>query len=244
MPGSQEARDEEIGVMRAFKWSVVLTVAIAMSLAPMSATAQDESKQSLGVPGTFVRVASTEDGWVTLGYRLANETVGDEWMLLEVVLALPQGTQETAIKRTDIALVAPGPKVVQVATQAEYQKANFLMALNRRSEITRDPINYVPNNATASRPLNFFGDPSKPGTAAVGRDQVSLTDRFSAAGRLFFHVPGGIQLGTHNLNVVFANSTVKVPFEIMTKEQVKEFEKKLKEAEKEAKKKKKEKEKK
>jgi hypothetical protein len=227
--------------MKAFKWSVVLTVAVTVGLTAMAATAQDKPKESLGVPGTFVRVATTEDGWVTLGYRLANETVGDEWMLLEVILALPQGVKETAIKRSDIALVAPGPKVVQLATQAEYQKANYLMALNRRAEITRDPINYVPNNATTTRPLNFFGDPSKPGTAAVGRDQVSLTDRFSAAGRLYFHVPGGIQLGTHNLNVVFANSTVKVPFEIMKKEQVKEFEKKLKEAKKEAKKKKKEK---
>jgi hypothetical protein len=69
-----------------------------------------------------------------------------------------------------------------------------------------------------------------PGAAALGRDQVELSDNFSAAGKLYFHVPGGIQLGTHNLDVVFANSTVKVPFEIMTKEQQKEFEKKLKEA--------------
>jgi hypothetical protein len=196
----------------------------------VGATAQDEPKEALGVPGTFVRVASTEDGWVTLGYRLANETVGEEWMLLEVVLALPQGAKRHTMKRTDIALVAPGPKVVQLATQEEYQKANYLRPLNRRSEVTRDPINYVPNNATRSRPLNFFGAPNMPGAAALGRDQVELSDNFSAAGKLYFHVPGGIQLGTHNLDVVFANSTVKVPFEIMTKEQQKEFEKKLKEA--------------
>jgi len=191
-----------------------------------------ESKQKLSIPGKFIRVATTDDGWVTLGYRLANTTVGEEWMLLEVVLALPAKTKETTITRSDIVLVTPDSKAVPLATQGEYQDAAYLRSLNKRSQSTRDPINYAPTSSGRSRPLNFFGDPSMPGFGALGKNEITLSDSFSATGRLYFHIPGGIQYGPHNLDVQFANSMVKVPFEIMTKGREKEFEKIMKEAKK------------
>lgn len=48
-------------------------------------------------------------------------------------------------------------------------------------------------------------------------------------------MPGGIQLGNYNFDVKLADSVLKVPIEIMTEEQAKEFEKQWKEAEKKAK---------
>ena len=50
-----------------------------------------------------------------------------------------------------------------------------------------------------------------------------------------FHVPGGIQYGNYNLDVKFADSVVKVPLEIMNKQQAEDFEKKSKESVKESK---------
>ena len=61
---------------------------------------------------------------MTLGYRLANTTVGEEWMLLEVLLALPAKVKETTITRSDIVLVTPDSKAVPHATQEEYQEAS------------------------------------------------------------------------------------------------------------------------
>jgi hypothetical protein len=42
---------------------------------------------------------------------------------------------------------------------------------------------------------------------------------------VFFHVPGGIKVGQHWLNVNFGGSRVEVPFRILTKEEAKQFEK-------------------
>jgi hypothetical protein len=209
--------------------STALIVTIAMGLSAVIATAA-ESKQKLSIPGKFIRVATTDDGWVTLGYRLANTTVGEEWMLLEVVLALPKGVKHTTITRSDIVLVTPDSKGVPLATQEQFQDAAYLRSLNSRSKSTRDPINYAPRSSGRSRPLNFFGDPSMPGHGALGKNQITISDSFSVTGRLYFHVPGGIQYGPHNLDVQFTNSMVKVPFEIMTREREKEFDKAMKEA--------------
>lgn len=40
-------------------------------------------------------------------------------------------------------------------------------------------------------------------------------------GRIYFHVPGGISYGQHWLNVEFAQSLVRVPFRILTKDEEK-----------------------
>ena len=94
---------------------------------------------------------------------------------------------------------------------------------------TRDPINYAPASSSRSRPLNLFGDPAMPGHGALGKNEITISETLSATGRIYFHVPGGIQYGFHNLDVDFGDSRIKVPFDIFTKESEKEFEKKLKE---------------
>lgn len=216
-------------------WGVILIVTIAMGLPAVAAAAEEkaaeEPSQTISIPGRFIRIAVTQDGWVTLGYKTANNSVGEEWMLLDVLLALPYGVSETRIERSDIAVVAPGSQVVQLATQMEYQEAGYLRALNRRADVARDSVNYAPSSTTRARPLNFFGETGARGALALGKDVISISDRFGAVGRLFFRIPGGIQYGVHNLVVSFSNTTVKVPFEIMSEERLKTFEKTMKEIE-------------
>jgi hypothetical protein len=81
--------------------------------------------------------------------------------------------------------------------------------------------------SAGSRPLSLFGAPNLPGIAALATEQFEVTDRMAAHGRLFFHIPGGIQPGQHQLDVVFANSTVQCPFKIVgpDKDKIKELEK-------------------
>ncbi len=50
-------------------------------------------------------------------------------------------------------------------------------------------------------------------------DQVELSIHRGCFGRIYFHLPGGIALGQHWLNVKFANSLVRVPFTILTPEE-------------------------
>jgi hypothetical protein len=52
-------------------------------------------------------------------------------------------------------------------------------------------------------------------------DQVELSNTRGCVGRLYFHVPGGIQYGQHWLDVKFKNSLVRVPFRILTKDEEK-----------------------
>ena len=220
--------------MKLLKLSSTLLIAVfAMGLSATTAVAQDKaadpSALKVDIPGKFIRIAHNDKGWVTLGYRLANTTVGEEWMLLEVILAVPKGAPETTIKRSDIVLVTPDSKAVPLATQAQFQEAAYLRALNNRLRTARDPINYAPTTGANSRPLNFFGDPSMAGTLALGKNEITISQMISATGLIYFHLPGGIQHGFHNLDVDFGGSRIKVPFDIFTKESEKEFEKKLKE---------------
>jgi hypothetical protein len=77
-----------------------------------------------------------------------------------------------------------------------------------------------------SRPcaIRFFNDPGNAGSQ-LAWDQVELSPDRGCLGRLFFHVPGGIQVGQHWLHVQFDGSELQVPFRILTKEEAKEFKK-------------------
>ena len=124
--------------------------------------------------------------------------------------------------------VVPGPKVVPLATQEEFSEAGHLVALNERANIARDSVNYFPVDATRPCALSLFWSPGA-GGPRVARDQTDLSYNRACLGRLYFKVPGGITHGTYNLDVKFARSMARVPFKIMTDDEVKELEKQLKE---------------
>jgi hypothetical protein len=218
---------------------VLLATGIAFTVIsmPIATIAQEtaEPKQKVAVEGTFIRIGYNDEGWVTMGFRTANNSVGEKWMLLEVGITVMKGVQDYTLKRSDIALVTPGPKVVQLASQEDFQGAGYLRALNQRADVARDAINYFPPAASRGCAINFFANPAGGLGRGLARDVVDLSQNRACVGRIFFHIPDGIELGVHNLDVKFANSTIRVPFRIMTKDQVKEFEKEWKEARKKAK---------
>ena len=61
-----------------------------------------QAEQHIGVEGTFVRVAENDEGWVVVGYRIANESVGEKYMLVRVGLTLTETTGPQTITRDDI----------------------------------------------------------------------------------------------------------------------------------------------
>jgi hypothetical protein len=200
------------------------------------ASAEDETAaqagEKTGVEGTFVRVAENNEGYVVLGYTTANESVKEKWMLLNVGITLQDGVEAQKITRDQIKLVTPDDQVISLATQEEFMKASGVLdPMNARANMESESINYFPNGRTRPCRIGFFGEMDR----AVGDlsfNQVDVDDRSACMGRIYFQVPEGVQYGNYNLDVQFADSIVRVPFKIMTKEEAKAFDKQWKAEEK------------
>jgi hypothetical protein len=219
---------------------MVLALAVGIAAFGAVATAEEETAaqagEKTGIEGTFVRVAENGEGWVVLGYETANYAVGKEWVLFDVGMTVQRGVKGQKITRDQIKLVTPDEKVISLPTQEEFMKARGeVAAMSQQDNMMHQSINYFPPGADQPCALRFFADPAQMGRG-LAYDEVELNSQRACVGRLYFQIPGGLQLGNYNLDVQFANSIVRVPMKIMTKEEAKKFEKEWKEAEKEAKK--------
>ncbi len=173
--------------------------------------------QIMTIEGNFVRVAYNNEGYAILGYRLANYSLGEEWMLIEFGTTLRDGVPLYKLTRDAVSLETPDGKTIPLPTVQEYRAGNT-QALQAREKVQRDSINYFPPGASRACRIGFF---SVLDERPMSWDEVELSPQRACLGRLFFKVPGGIQYGQHWLNVKFANSVVRVPFRILTKEEEK-----------------------
>jgi hypothetical protein len=174
--------------------------------------------------GTYVRVAYNNQGFATLGYRMAQQSVGEEWMLLDIGLTLRGSTKDVTLKREDLKIKTPDGTLVPLATQKQYAEAGYLRALNMRSKVVRDSINYFPVEASRACAIQFFANLGQAGPQ-IAFDQVELSTNRACVGRVYFQIPGGIKVGQHWLVVNFGGSEVQVPFRTLTKEEQKLLEK-------------------
>ena len=219
---------------------VVSSVAAGLLLA-LPVAAKDKEKPEApkiaipdaGVPqimtleGRFVRVAYNNEGYAVLGYRVANLSVGEKWMLLDIGLTLRDKVPEYTLTRDAIAISTPDGKSIPMASNEEFRTAP-LEALDRRARIQSDSINYFPPQATVACRIGFFADIDQGGQSY---DQVTLNSQRGCMGRIFFHLPDGIARGQHWLDVQFDKSVVRVPFRIFTDEEYKTLDKNYKDIE-------------
>jgi hypothetical protein len=217
---------------------VVFTLLLATGGAVVQAEEEEAPEQRMAAKGRLVRLAYNDEGWVTLGYQIANGSVGDEWMLLEMGMTLQQGVKNQTIKREDVTVTTPDGASIPLPTQTEFNKVN-LRSLDARANKVHDSINYFPVMTNKACRIGFFTDPGQPGRGPAFETVEVSWDR-ACLGRIYFHIPDGIQYGQHFLNVQFADSVVKVPFKIVTKEELKEMGDQYKAMKKEAKQKAKE----
>jgi hypothetical protein len=220
----------------------ILSVAAVglMSIGPLAVRADAQANKPQvkipqpGVPqvmtmeGRYVRAAYNNEGYAILGYQLANLSVGEPWMLIEVGVALRDGVKDYDLKREALSLETPDGKTIPLASMEEYRKVN-LAAMQAREKVQRDSINYFPPNAHQACRIGFFADLDQ---RALAWDKVELSDQRACLGRLYFQIPGGITYGQHWLNVKFAQSVVRVPFRILTKDEAKFLDKNYKNIEK------------
>ncbi len=184
--------------------------------------------QIMNIEGRFVRAAYNNEGYSILGYRLANHSVGEEWMLLETGFTLRDGVPNYDMPRAALSIETPDGRTIALASLEEYRKAP-ITGLENRAKVQSDLINYFPPSARESCRVGFFSDVD---SGAPSWDKVELSSRRACMGRLYFHVPGGITRGQHWLNVNFAASLVRVPFRILTDEEYKLLDKNYKDIEK------------
>jgi hypothetical protein len=171
--------------------------------------------QIMTMEGRFVRAAYNNEGYVILGYQLANRSIGEEWMLLEVGMTVLERVPDYTLTRAALSIETPDGKTLPLPTVEKHRKADT-RALQQRERVQRDSINYFPPSASRACAMTFFPDLT---SRALPRDDVELSVTRACLGRLYFHVPGGITYGQHWLNVKFEKSVVRVPFRILTKEE-------------------------
>jgi hypothetical protein len=208
-------------------WALGIAAVLALWTVAAPMGAQDQKPvvkipdagvpQIMTIEGSFVRAAYNNEGYVILGYKTANLSVGDEWMLLEMGTTVRDGVPSYKLKREDVNLSTPDGSKIALATVEEYRKAD-LRALENRAKVARDSINYFPPMASQACRIGFF---SELGQTVLPWEDVELSNMRACVGRLFYRVPGGIKYGQHWLDVKFANSLVRVPFRIFTKEEEK-----------------------
>ena len=184
--------------------------------------------QIMTMEGRFVRAAYNNEGYAILGYRVANLSVGEKWMVLDLGVTVRDGVPDYTMTRDALTLTTPDGKTIPLATNVEFRTAP-LGALQKRAQMQRDSINYFPPHASNACRIGFFADLDSSGTPY---DQVALNSQRACAGRVYFQVPDGIARGQHWLNVKFAKSEVRVPFRILTEEEYKLLDKNYKDIEK------------
>ncbi|MGH9867352.1 MAG: hypothetical protein ACREAA_04195 [Candidatus Polarisedimenticolia bacterium] len=215
--------------------SLVALAAVGLMLAaeepPKVQIPQPGVPQIMTMEGRFVRAAYNNEGYAILGYRMANHSVGTEWMLLEAGFTLRDGVPRYDMPREALSLETPDGKAIPLATITEFREAP-VDALVNRAKVQTDSINYFPPSAREACRVGFFSDLDSP---APAWDKVELDPGRACMGRLYFRVPGGITRGQHWLNVKLAQSTIRVPFRILTDEEYKLLDKNYKNIEKQVK---------
>jgi len=209
----------------------IYTGVAAMGLAALGSayvSGQDEKPKvkipEAGVPqimtmeGKFVRAAYNNEGYVILGYQIANRTVGEEWVMLDVGLTLMEKEPDFTLKRDAITLDTPDGQVPLPSIEEYRQNEVKVNPLQQRLKVQRDSINYFPPWNTGVNRLGFFSDL---GSRAMPWDQTEVTNSRACVGQLYFHVPGGTKYGQYWLNVKYPKGVIRVPFRLFTKEEEK-----------------------
>src|SRR5262245_11880831 len=203
---------------------LVPTVLTAMSLAALASIHVRGQQPAVQIPqpgvpqimtleAKFVRVAYNNEGYVILGYQIANRTIGEDWIMLDVGITLMEKIRDYTLKRDALTLDTPDGTLPLPSIQQYRENESKLQPLQNRLKVQRDSINYFPPWTHGANRLGFFADL---GSRALPWDQAEVTNSRACLGQLYFHIPGGTKYGQYWLNVKFAESLVRVPFRLFT----------------------------
>ena len=75
--------------------------------------------QIMTLEGRYVRIAYNNEGYVSLGYRAANDSVGDPWILLEVGMTIRDGVKNFDLPRANVSLTTPDDRIAEAVERIE-----------------------------------------------------------------------------------------------------------------------------
>jgi len=210
--------------------SMVLAAVSLATMASLQASSQQQQPQvqipQPGVPqimtleGKFVRVAYNNEAYAIIGYQIANRTVGDDWIMLDVGLTLMERTPDYRLKREAISLDTPDTTLPLPSIEEYRENEAKLQGLQNRLKVQRDSIDYFPPWTHGVNRLGFFADL---GSRAMPWNEAEVTNSRACMGQLYFHIPGGTKHGQYWLNVKFAQSVLRVPFRLFTNDEEKKL---------------------
>ena len=175
--------------------------------------------QIMTLEGNFVRVAYNNEGYVILGYQIANRTVGEDWIMLYVGITMMEKVPTYELKRDALSLDTPDG-TVPLPSIEEYRKNES--KVQPAPEPHEGPARLDQRLST----LDYWREPARvlrgPRVAcdAVGLGRCHRNSR-ACVGQLYFHVPGGTKHGQDRRNAEPAQSVVRVPFRHLTKDEEK-----------------------
>jgi hypothetical protein len=185
--------------------AVGLALVAAMSVVACS-SAEPTDDPGVDRMGKYILMNKGPEAEVVVGYRYAQQTLGSDWLLLEIAITSPP-KQTARIERVNVSIKTPAGKVVPLATQTEFNEAyRGLQASIRASEVVRDPMDYWPPRKETCA-IRFFVAPGD----GVSFDEFSVNDFRACQGRFFFNIPGGVQPGRYVLSIDLEESEIKIP---------------------------------
>ncbi|MEW6336795.1 MAG: hypothetical protein AB1625_05270 [Acidobacteriota bacterium] len=145
-----------------------------------------------------------------LGYRFASQSLGDEWMFLDLAVTGVTG-ESVEVRREKIFLRSPHGETIPLASQTEFGQAfGGLRSALQRAAIAGDPLDYFKDPAVCF--LNLFAAPGE----GLAFDSFTVHQHRVCAGRLYFSIPQTIQAGTWVLAIDLPESRVRIPFTLGT----------------------------
>ena len=157
----------------------------AMSLAALASVHVDGQQQTTvqipqpGVPeimtleGKFVRVAYNNEGYVILGYQIANRTIGHDWIMLDVGITLMERVHDYTLTRDAVSLDTPDGALPLPSIEEYRENESKVQPLQNRLKVQRDSIDYFPPWTNGVNRLGFFSDL---GSRAMPWDQAEVTN--------------------------------------------------------------------
>jgi len=198
--------------------AALLIAPVAAQQKPTVAIPNPGVPQIMTIQGKFVRAAYNNEAYVILGYQIPNRTVGDEWMMLDVGMTLMEKIKDYTLKREHVSLDTPSTHLELPSIKEYRENEGKVQGLQQRLKVQRDSIDYFPPWVHGVNRLGFFSDLN---SRAMPWDQTDVSNDRACMGQLYFHIPGGTKYGQYWLNIKFAQSTVRVPFKLLTEEEEK-----------------------
>jgi hypothetical protein len=183
-----------------------LIAVAALALAACS-TAQPTDDPGVERMGRYILMSKGPEAEVAVGYRNAENSLGSEWLLLEMAMTSPTG-QTARVERKNVWVRTPAGVTVPLATQKEFNEDySSLRPFISKANVARDPMDYWPPRKTQCS-IQFFVAPGE----GVAFDEVTLNDYRACEGRFMFKIPGAVQAGRYVLGIDFPESEIRIPF--------------------------------